>query len=568
MSLRRSLLAKLARGRLESNADLRRLAGDDALERYRYDPAAYISEKLGWQPWSGTDAQPGQRQVLGAYTLALRQQHERDAFEQGGLSQSQLEVWEPGQQIQNHLRIEAGHTIGKTKVASGIVNHFFDCFSPSIIYSFAPSRDQVHDLLWKEIKADRRGAGLPGRILDLRLERSPDHFAIGRATNNSGGTGTERIQGQHGKYLLFVLDEAEGIADFVWDAVKSMSSGGISMVLSLANPRTRSSRFAKARELASVRSFRISCIWHPNVLEGREVVPGAVRRDYVDSMLDEHCARVTVHDVDRNTFEVPWRPGLVFQPDAEMLFRVLGIAPGNISDNTLVPIGLYEAATHRSEIFEEHPTIARMGVDVARFGTDMGTLYARHNGQAWRVARFAQLDTTAYAIAIVEEARRLRGLGVTSLRIRVDGGGGFGGGVIDQLAHDQELLEAWAGLDFQVLEVHFNAVPYDTMAYADLATEMYAEAAETLKRLSIADAPPELEADLCERTYTWMNRQGVAVKRLEPKNDHTATSFHKRLGRSPDDGDGFVLAIAPDFVFMPRGVDVATYSEPVEISPF
>ena len=65
--------------------------------------------------------------------------------------------------------------------------------------------DQVH----------RAGKGPPGRILDLALDRRPDHFAKGRATNNAGGAGAERVQGQHGKYLMFVFDEAEGIADYV-----------------------------------------------------------------------------------------------------------------------------------------------------------------------------------------------------------------------------------------------------------------------------------------------------------------------------------------------------------------
>jgi hypothetical protein len=262
--------------RMEAEAqisDLILTGTSDYVEAYRFEPERYISEKLGWEPWHGESPdQPGQADVLDAYALALRQQHRARDFEAGEVSE-RSDLLAPGQVIQNQIRVEAGHTIGKTKMASGIVNHFFDCFAPSIIYTFAPTRKQIHDLLWKEIKTDRAGKGLPGRILDLALDRGPDHFANGMATNNAGGTGTERVQGQHGKYLMFILDEAEGIADYVWDAIKSMMSGGIAIVLMLANPRTRFSRFHKARELPSVRSFRISCIWHPNVLHGREIVP-------------------------------------------------------------------------------------------------------------------------------------------------------------------------------------------------------------------------------------------------------------------------------------------------------
>ena len=43
----------------------------------RDKPALYIEKRLGWQPWTGDDEHPGQRQILNAYVLALRQQHEQ-----------------------------------------------------------------------------------------------------------------------------------------------------------------------------------------------------------------------------------------------------------------------------------------------------------------------------------------------------------------------------------------------------------------------------------------------------------------------------------------------------------
>ncbi len=525
------------------------VAAKKLAERYRFDTAAYIQEKLGWQPWSG-ELGPGQVQVIEAYELAIRQQIERRDFENGLIEEKDLTVWKPNQLIQNWLRVEAGHTVGKTKIASGLTNHFFDCFPPAILYTYAPTWLQIHDLLWKEIKADRAGKGLPGRILDLELNRAADHFAKGRATNNAGGHGTERAQGQHGPFLMFVLDEAEGIADFVYDAINSMSSGGVVIVLMLANPRTRSSRFYKVRLRANVRSFRMSCIHHPNVLHGRELVPNAVRREYVEQMVEDHCRIVDEHSEDDHTFELryPVRaadrvhpPGTIFLPDAEFLFRVLGVAPANLADNTFVPVGRYEAAKEREPV-SQTPTLARMGVDVARYGKDAGSLFVRHDGRVYRAAQLRQQDTNEYARQIKAEALQLRAAGVRSLQIRIDAGGGFGGGVADRVKVDFELMQAFE--HFEVLEVHFNGIPYDGEAYADLVTELYAEAAETLKGIALIDPPSELEQDLCERTYTWVNTRGVEVKRLLPKE-----KFKKDFGRSPDDGDGFVLAVAPDRLF-------------------
>lgn len=516
---------------------------------YQFEPIRYIIEKLGWYPWAGDEEHPGQVEILQAYELALRQQHERLEYENGDKSEDELIAWQPGQVIQNRIRVEAGHTVGKTKLASGIFSHFFDTCAPSIIYSFAPSAKQINNLLWKEIRTDRRKNKLPGRVMEVpELKYEPNHFAEGMATDNAHGRGTERVQGQHGKYLMFVIDEAEGVADYVYDAVESMTSGGISIVLMLANPRTRASRFYKQRTRSDVSSFRISCIWHPNVLANREIVPEAVRRDYVAKMVENHCEIVPEHEEDNHTFELTWEPGVIYRPNSEFLFRVLGIPPANSAIDTFVPAGRYEAAVKREPkpIPGEHH-IARLGADVARYGDDMGTLYVRHDGRVWREAQFAQEDSNAYVRAIRSAAKKLKALGVTNLHVRVDAGGGFSSGVVDPLKNDVDMNEMFH--EFKMIEVHFNGAPHDDKAYADLATEMYGEAAETLKGVALINPPEALEVDLCERKFDWVNHKGVSVKRLESKE-----KFRKpdRAGHSPDDGDGCVMAIAPDHIFKPK----------------
>jgi hypothetical protein len=291
------------------------------------------------------------------------------------------------------------------------------------------------------------------------IKHEGDHFVKGRATSNAGGTGTERVQGQHEQHLIFALDEAEGIDDYVWDAIESMTSGGIVIVLMLANPKTRSSRFHKASADARVRSFRISCVWHPNVLAGREVIPGAVRRDYVDGMIDAHCEVVAEHSDDDLTFEVPWRPG----PDLQARRR------------DAVPRARDRAQEHRRQHPDQRrsvrggdarapesqdPSAVRIGVDCARFGKDEGRVYVRHDGAVWREATLPQQRTGDYVRAIKDVALRLAGDGGRSLHVRVDGGGGFGGGIIDALLEDLELAEKYA--EVVIVEVHFNGVPYTT----------------------------------------------------------------------------------------------------------
>jgi hypothetical protein len=530
------------RVKIEKERRRRGRNGVSPFAQYRFDPIRYITDKLGWHPWAGDADHPGQVEVLQAYELALRQLHERYDYEQGTLSLDQLQHWTPGQVIKNRIRIDSGHTTGKTKVASGILSHFFDTCTPSIIYSFAPTAEQINDLLWKEIRTDRRKNRLPGRVAKIPLlsfdgDDHADHFAKGRATNNSG---TEGIQGQHGKYLMFVIDEAEGVADFVFDAIESMTSGGIAIVLMLANPRTRTSKFYKQRTREDVANFCISCIYHPNVLADREIVPGAVRRDYVTGMVRDHAEEVDEHSEDDHTFTLPWQPGVIYKPDTEMMFRVLGIAPANTADNTFVPVGRYEAACKRKAVSQE-PTRARIGIDVARYGTDAGTIYCRHDGAVWREAAIQGQDTNAYLGKLRLLLERLHKLGVTDIEIRVDGGGGYASGIIDPLKIDMNLHKKFR---LVLREVHNNGTPKDEASYYDLGTEMYAHAGETLKGIAILRAPPMLEADLTERDYKFVNKSGQSVKKLTDKEQ-----FKTKHKRSPDDGDGFVLAVAPDFIF-------------------
>jgi hypothetical protein len=127
--------------------------------------------------------------------------------------------------------------------------------------------------------------------------------------------------------------------------------------------------------------------------------------------------------------------------------------------------------------------------------------------------------------------------------------------VIDALRVDGDLTDAFE--DYQVFEAHFGSRAYNQRDYDNLVTEMYYEAAESLKDLSVISPPDPLEIDLTEREFKFVNRAGKTRKILEPKED-----FKKRTGRSPDDGDGFVLAVAPDYCFQKATVELVGGSEP------
>lgn len=537
-----TLALQKALGHLVSELEDNEVSNHERFGEYQFEPARYIEDHLGWKPWGGEGDWVGQLEVLDAYARCLVAQHEKLAFDAGEIGAEELTEYVPGEPIKNRIRVQAGHGVGKSKLASGIISHFFDCFVPSIGYVFAPNYAQINDLIFKEIRADRRAHNLPGHVLERpEIKHSEKHFVKGRATNNQK---TEGVQGQHEKYMSFVLDEAEGIPAYVWDAIDSMASGGIAVVLMLANPRSRTSSFHKAAKDDNCVSFRMSCLAHPNVLAGYEVIPNAVQRSYVDTMIAKHCEVVPQHDEDKYTFELPWASdGKIYLPDDEFLFRVMGVPPISSLGNTFCPSGRYEAALAREEPLEnDYGDMVHIGVDCARYGSDFGSIFMCRGGIVSKEAGVYKQSGWEYYVLVKGILEQLRDEGCLAVSVRVDGGGGYGSTLIDNLNNDSDVWDWFE--DFSVIEVHNNGVPYDADEYYDMITELYHSAGELMSVVSLRDVPEQLQVDLCERVYKQTLKSGREVKRIESKE-----AFRDRIGRSPDDGDAFVLAVAPNYLF-------------------
>lgn len=527
--------------------------------RYQTDPIAYCEEILNLSPWAG-------RKTKG----------QRELFDDIGNSVQRQLAGDPN--APQFFRVEAGHGVGKSFGAAMLVNWFHDCFPPtgipgSVILTTAPTKAQVEDLLWKDVKS-MRPEHLPGRVLpgSPKMEKAPNWWAVGRTTSDNGGKGTARFQGQHNQYFFVVLDEAEGVPDFVFSATDAMMTGcQVAIVLMLANPQTRSSKFHKMGKQAGVHNYRFSVLDHPNVVDGADTVPGGPSRKWVAAKVRNLCETVKLADPDNYTFTLPFDversedgngshgpAGTLFLPNSEFLFRVMGIAPANLAQATFVSPGRYERAKTNPPLPGEEKR-ARLGVDVSREGDDFGTIYVRHAGAVWREGQIAgsqvqQQGGLIYYHQIKDACVKLAALGVTDVQIRIDGTGGFGSTAVDNLRADGELKRLFDV--FVVVEVHFGAGAHEKTKYFDLVTEMYAQAAETLKGIHLVNPPELLETDLTERLYEFRNKNGIIVQKLEEKD-----AFKKRQTprRSPDDGDGLVLCLAPDHLFKKKKSDIWVY---------
>ncbi len=146
----------------------------------------------------------------------------------------------------DRVAVRSGNGPGKTFLSSIAALWFFCCFFQSAVITTAPTWAQVELLLWKEIRDNitksemlRPAIELAPRdcaaymIQDGRIT-SPKWMMVGRSTNKK-----ENMQGFHNPYLLFIVDEASGVDDEIYEAIQgTQTQKGVqaSKLLIIGNP--------------------------------------------------------------------------------------------------------------------------------------------------------------------------------------------------------------------------------------------------------------------------------------------------------------------------------------------
>jgi hypothetical protein len=128
--------------------------------------------------------------------------------------------------------IRSNHGISKTFTAAVIAVTFLNLFMNSIVITTAPTNRQCYDLLWKEIGAlYDRFPGLVGTATKapLRVTASPEWYMVGFSTEKAF-----RIEGYHAPHILWVLDEAKGLPQWLYDAAEGSLTGGNAKILEIS----------------------------------------------------------------------------------------------------------------------------------------------------------------------------------------------------------------------------------------------------------------------------------------------------------------------------------------------
>jgi len=259
---------------------------DYKYKRYRNDPMAWLVERF---------KEPGTTIKWSDWDEKLYGKHVWDGTPDPFLAACNGLVSHKG------VGIESATGTGKTYFLSRVVYWFLDCFPDSLVVTTAPKEKQLKSILWSEIsksfnsfKRIRPNAELYSlRLLpdgkrvhmrDMKDEELKDmHQAIGvTAGVKADEESATKMQGFHRKYMLFIIEEAAGVALPIITAIKNTCTGVDNKMLAVGNPDSVVDSLHQFCELPYILSIRISGYDHPNVVLGKDVIPGAVTQESLD----------------------------------------------------------------------------------------------------------------------------------------------------------------------------------------------------------------------------------------------------------------------------------------------
>jgi hypothetical protein len=285
-----------------------------------------------------------------------------------------------------------------------------------------------------------------------------------------------------------VGDEASGLEDWLFAAMKgSMTEEGARMLL-IGNPNTASGFF-----------YESQINWPP-----------------------AQRIHISAFDVPAHVLRPSWREEMLIdaggnEDDTDYRVRVLGQPPDQGPDSLIA----YSWVVKAQERDLEAEGAVEIGADVARFGSDETCYYVRQGravlgGDAWR-----GLDTMASAGRLAAACDQWQ-----AETIKVDDIG-IGGGVVDRLREQ----------GYPVAGVNVSEAARDSEKYYNLRSEIFAGLADRFRAgdIAIPAADTKLSRQLVALLKTYTSRGQM---RLESKDD-----LRKRLPKlgSPDRGDALAL---------------------------
>jgi len=456
---------------------------------YQRDPCFFVEHALGHMTWSK------QREILRSV-----RDNERTA-------------------------VRASHGVSKTFSAAEIAVWFLNCYENSKVITTAPTYVQMKMLLWAEINAiyARSRIKLEGECLMTEIKTDEkDHYAIGFSTDTPA-----RAEGWHAPSILFIFDEAKGIPQWLWDAVRGSMTGGLCRWLAISTTDgvqvgeqyhkifttenhgwNRIHISAYDTPYVTGEKFRIIEIpdpCRPDIFKAKQLDPKDVVIQIATPKYIEECRQEWGED------------SPLFQT------KVMG----EISDagaDSIIKLSQVQQMIKNAAIEDFDATgQEEIGVDVARGGTDDTVMFRRKGLKITdqKIVTSKQLPEKAKLVSIATDIKIFAGYN-KEIRIKVDDTG-VGGGVTDILQAD----------GYNIVPINFGAEANEPDKYPNTISEMWFEVGKIVHEIAWP-ASDRLQAELVNRKQKPLDKKGRRA--VESKDDYKGRGF-----RSPDEADGFLL---------------------------
>lgn len=426
------------------------------IDRYRRDPVAFVVEQIRATP-----------EAWQANALVDIAEHDR-------------------------LAVKSGHGVGKSALMAWVIIWWHATRFPAKTACTAPTAHQLEDILWGELSAWYRRLSDPWRAqFDLTSGRfavrgAPDEsFAVARTARKEN---PEAFQGFHSPNMLFLIDEASGVEEIIFEVGQGAMSTAGAKTLMAGNPTRRSGYFFEAfhRDRARWRLHTVRC--H----DSTRVDPA-----YPKDMAERYGQDSDIYRV-----------------------RVLGEFP-SASSTQFIPGDIVEPClTFKAEGMDKMPRV--LAVDVARFGDDQSVLGVRQGRRLIvdSVKKFRQLDTMQLADRVVEASEQWDPDAIVIDDV------GVGAGVTDRLRQ----------LNFKVVAFNGGMKANDDKTYANRRAETWGLMRDALRAGFELPNDSELVADLIGPEYGFTAKQQIILERKE--------DMKKRGLASPDVADMLAMTFA------------------------
>lgn len=469
----------------------------------------------------------------------------------------------------NRVKVNSGHSIGKTFLAAVATVWWFYTRNPAVIVTTAPKQQHVETVLWAEIRLiiSRARRRLPDFLQPKapKMYEHPDHWAEGLTAAKG-----ESFQGRHRPSMLFVFDECEGLAPIYWETTGTMfQPGGDHGWLAIGNPVTTSSQSAVEDRATDLRGnkkwklFELSALNHPNIkaqLRGEKPpYPHAVTLEQVDQWFGEWADKIDPRDKRPGDLEWPPESGTWYRPSPSMMGRVLGKRPVD-GVNTVWGQAAWDLACQRKFTDEWvwlHRCGITIGVDVAVYGDDNTVIHVRsgpvslhhesHNG--WSPSRTADrikelcIEQCAWYNSRADSAFQRPPLTPDLVQVIIElDGPGFS--VLDNC----NKFGAWSGL--KVAEASDMVDSLGTDKYDSKRSEMWhtGAAKASAGQMDLSRLPKEVLHRLQDQLMT------PAYELLPGGTIHVESkkNVKERLRRSPDDADALLVCYCEAQTWAPQ----------------